>query len=169
MTGPSSPGATSPVHANTVQLLSSGRVLVCDGAMGTMLHAAGAALDRSLPELNLSDPGLVATIHDSYLTAGVDIIQANTFGANRLWLADHGFPDKVAEINRAGVRLARAAADRSGRSVLGAGSGLPGAAGAQRRPVRAPRRSGAGSAPPSGWRCCASRSSTWSRTAPPTC
>ncbi len=71
--------------------------------MGTMLHAAGAALDRSLPELNLSDPGLVATIHDSYLIAGADIIQANTFGANRLWLADHGFPDKVAEINRAGV------------------------------------------------------------------
>jgi len=92
------------------QLLSGQRVLVCDGAMGTMLHAAGAALDRSLPELNLSDPGLVATIHDSYLSAGADIIQANTFGANGLWLADHGFPDKVAEINRAGVRLARAAA-----------------------------------------------------------
>jgi len=66
------------------QLLSGERVLVCDGAMGTMLHAAGAALDRSLPELNLSDPGLVATIHDSYLSAGADIIQANTFGANRL-------------------------------------------------------------------------------------
>src|SRR5689334_8104891 len=86
--------------------------------MGTMLHAAGAALDRSLPELNLSDPGLVATIHDSYLIAGADIIQANTFGANRLWLADHGFPDKVTEINRAGVRLASAAADRSGRNAL---------------------------------------------------
>ncbi len=119
MSGPSSPGATS-----ATQLLSSGRVLVCDGAMGTMLHAAGAALDRSLPELNLSDPGLVATIHDSYLTAGVDIIQANTFGANRLWLADHGFPDKVAEINRAGARLARAAAERSGRNVLVAGLGV---------------------------------------------
>jgi methionine synthase I (cobalamin-dependent)/5,10-methylenetetrahydrofolate reductase len=140
MTGPSSPGATSPVHANTVQLLSSGRVLVCDGAMGTMLHAAGAALDRSLPELNLSDPGLVATIHDSYLTAGVDIIQANTFGANRLWLADHGFPDKVAEINRAGVRLARSAAERSGRSVLVAGSVSPAVTAPQRRRVGAAER-----------------------------
>ena len=93
----------------TSLLRTSQRVLVCDGAMGTMLHAAGAALDRSLPELNLSDPGLVSTIHESYLSAGADIIQANTFGANRLWLGDHGFPDKVDEINRAGVRIARAA------------------------------------------------------------
>jgi homocysteine S-methyltransferase len=135
MTGPSSPGATS-----ATQLLSSGRVLVADGAMGTMLHAAGAALDRSLPELNLSDPGLVATIHDSYLTAGVDIIQANTFGANRLWLADHGFPDKVAEINRAGARLARSAAERSGRNVLVAGSVSPAVTGPQRRRVGAAER-----------------------------
>ena len=135
MTGPSSPGATS-----ATQLLSSGRVLVCDGAMGTMLHAAGAALDRSLPELNLSDPGLVATIHDSYLTAGVDIIQANTFGANRLWLADHGFPDKVAEINRAGARLARSAAERSGRNVLVAGSVSPAVTAPQRRRVGAAER-----------------------------
>ena len=122
------------------QLLSGERVLVCDGAMGTMLHAAGAALDRSLPELNLSDPGLVATIHDSYLIAGADIIQANTFGANRLWLADHGFPDKVAEINRAGARLARAAADRSGRPVLVAGSVSPAVTALQRRRVGADER-----------------------------
>jgi methionine synthase I (cobalamin-dependent)/5,10-methylenetetrahydrofolate reductase len=125
---------------NTVQLLSGERVIVCDGAMGTMLHAAGAALDRSLPELNLSDPGLVATIHDSYLIAGADIIQANTFGANRLRLSDHGFPDKVAEINRAGVRLARAAADRSGRPVLVAGSVSPAVTAPQRRRVGAAER-----------------------------
>ncbi|TVZ05853.1 bifunctional homocysteine S-methyltransferase/methylenetetrahydrofolate reductase [Trebonia kvetii] len=122
------------------QLLSGERVLVCDGAMGTMLHAAGAALDRSLPELNLSDPSLVATIHDSYLSAGADIIQANTFGANRLWLADHGFPDKVAEINRAGVRLAREAADRSGRQVLVAASVSPAVTAPQRRRVGAAER-----------------------------
>jgi methionine synthase / methylenetetrahydrofolate reductase(NADPH) len=134
MSGPSTP---SP---NAAQVLSGERVLVCDGAMGTMLHAAGAALDRSLPELNLSDPGLVATIHDSYLIAGADIIQANTFGANRLWLADHGFPDKVTEINRAGVRLARAAADRSGRNVLVAGSVSPAVTAPQRRRVGAAER-----------------------------
>jgi homocysteine S-methyltransferase len=125
---------------SAAQVLSGERVLVCDGAMGTMLHAAGAALDRSLPELNLSDPGLVATIHDSYLIAGADIIQANTFGANRLWLADHGFPDKVTEINRAGVRLARAAADRSGRNVLVAGSVSPAVTAPQRRRVGAAER-----------------------------
>jgi methionine synthase / methylenetetrahydrofolate reductase(NADPH) len=135
VSGPSSTGTTG-----ASQLLSGERVLVGDGAMGTMLHAAGAALDRSLPELNLSDPGLVATIHDSYLIAGADIIQANTFGANRLWLADHGFPDKVTEINRAGVRLARAAADRSGRSVLVAGSVSPAVTAPQRRRVGAAER-----------------------------
>jgi len=122
------------------ELLSGARVLVCDGAMGTMLHAAGAALDRALPELNLSDPGLVATIHDSYLSAGADIIQANTFGANRLWLGDHGFPDKVEEINRAGVRLAREACDRSDRTVLVAGSVSPGVTALQRRRVGAAER-----------------------------
>jgi homocysteine S-methyltransferase len=124
----------------TAELLSSGRVLVCDGAMGTMLHAAGAALDRSLPELNLSDPGLVETIHDSYLSAGTDIIQANTFGANRLWLGDHGFPDKVEEINRTGMRLARAAAARAGRPVLVAGSVSPAVTAIQRRGVGSSER-----------------------------
>jgi methionine synthase / methylenetetrahydrofolate reductase(NADPH) len=134
----------------TARLLSGERVLLCDGAMGTMLHAAGAALDRSLPELNLSDPGLVATIHDSYLSVGADIIQANTFGANRLWLADHGFPDKVAEINRAGARLAREAADRfssdrfsadrSGTQVLVAGSVSPAVTALLRRRVGAAER-----------------------------
>ena len=53
------------------------QVLVCDGAMGTMLHAAGAALDRSLPELNLSDPVLVSAIHESYLAAGAEIGRAH--------------------------------------------------------------------------------------------
>ena len=132
------PSSAGPIPV--AQLLSGERVLVCDGAMGTMLHAAGAALDRSLPELNLSDPGLVATIHDSYLSAGADIIQANTFGANRLWLADHGFPDKVAEINRAGIRLAREAADRSGRQVLVAASVAPAVTAPQRRRVGAAER-----------------------------
>jgi homocysteine S-methyltransferase len=108
--------------------------------MGTLLHAAGAALDRSLPEVNLSDPGLVAALHDSYLDAGADIVQTNTFGANRLWLGDHGFPDKVDEINRAGVRIARAAANRAGRPVLVAGSVSPAVTGLQRRRVGAADR-----------------------------
>src|ERR1700748_906934 len=133
---------TAPAPAaSLLDLLQSGRrVLVCDGAMGTMLHAAGAALDRSLPELNLSDPGLVSTIHESYLSAGADVIQANTFGANRLWLGDHGFGDKVAEINRAGVRIARAAQGRCERDVLVAGSVSPAVTALQRRRIGSAER-----------------------------
>jgi len=116
------------------------QILVCDGAMGTMLHAAGAALDRSLPELNLSDPGLVSTIHESYLDAGADIIQTNTFGANRLWLGDHGFPDQVDEINRAGVRIARAAQEACEREVLVAGSVSPAVTASQRRRIGSAER-----------------------------
>jgi methionine synthase / methylenetetrahydrofolate reductase(NADPH) len=116
------------------------RILVCDGAMGTMLHAAGAALDRSLPELNLSDPVLVSTIHESYLSADADIIQTNTFGANRLWLGDHGFGDQVDEINRAGVRIARAAQDHCEREVLVAGSVSPAVTALQRRRIGSAER-----------------------------
>ncbi len=132
---------TAAALPGAVGLLGLGqRVLVCDGAMGTMLHAAGAALDRSLPELNLSDPGLVSTIHESYLSAGADIIQTNTFGANRLWLGDHGFGDKVDEINRAGVRIARAAQDRCDRDVLVAGSVSPAVTALQRRRIGSAER-----------------------------
>ena len=130
---------TAPGRAPAA-LLTGQRILVCDGAMGTMLHAAGAALDRSLPELNLSDPRLVSTIHESYLSAGADIIQANTFGANRLWLGDHGFGDKVDVINRAGVRIARAAQDRCERDVLVAGSVSPAVTALQRRRIGSAER-----------------------------
>ena len=126
-------------RTRTTRLLGQ-RLLVCDGAMGTMLHAAGAALDRALPELNLSDPGLVSTIHESYLSAGADLIQTNTFGANRLWLGDHGFPDKVEEINRAGVRIARAAQEQCDREVLVAGSVSPAVTARQRRRIGAAER-----------------------------
>jgi methionine synthase I (cobalamin-dependent)/5,10-methylenetetrahydrofolate reductase len=132
-------GRAPQQRTRTSRLLGQ-RILVCDGAMGTMLHAAGAALDRSLPELNLSDPGLVSTIHESYLSAGADIIQTNTFGANRLWLGDHGFPDKVGEINRAGVRIARAAQEQCDREVLIAGSVSPAVTALQRRRIGAAER-----------------------------
>jgi homocysteine S-methyltransferase len=116
------------------------RLLVCDGAMGTMLHAAGCALDRALPEVSLSDPKLVAAIHESYLSAGADIIQTNTFGANRLWLAGHGYPDQVEEINRAAVGIAREMAGRSGRLVFVAGSVSPAVTARLRRQVGAAER-----------------------------
>jgi methionine synthase / methylenetetrahydrofolate reductase(NADPH) len=116
------------------------RLLVGDGAMGTMLHAAGCALDRALPEVSLSDPGLVGTIHDSYLAAGADVIQTNTFGANRLWLAGHGCADQVGEINQAAVRIARAARDRAGRAGYVAGSVSPAVTARLRRQVGAAER-----------------------------
>ncbi|GAA3082398.1 bifunctional homocysteine S-methyltransferase/methylenetetrahydrofolate reductase [Pseudonocardia yunnanensis] len=110
-------------------------VLVADGAMGTVLHAAGNPLERALPELNLSDPDQVQRIHDSYLATGVELIQTNTFGASRLRLEVHGLGDRTAEINMAGVRVARAAAAAAGRPVFVAGSVAPAVTLQQRRRV----------------------------------
>jgi methionine synthase / methylenetetrahydrofolate reductase(NADPH) len=116
------------------------RVLICDGAMGTMLHAAGNSLDRALPELNLSNAALVSTIHESYLSAGADIILTNTFGANRLRLAGQGFGDLVRDINLAGARIAARAREEAGRQVFVAGSVSPAVTASQRRRVGGPER-----------------------------
>ena len=86
------------------------RAWVADGAMGTMLYAKGAFINRCYDELNLSLPALVRDVHQEYLRAGADLIETNTFGANRKRLATFGFADKVRLINRAGVRIAREAA-----------------------------------------------------------
>ncbi|MBB4929610.1 homocysteine S-methyltransferase [Lipingzhangella halophila] len=123
---------------NLGQTLQNG-ILVCDGAMGTMLHAAGNSLDQALPALNLTNAALVGTIHNSYVDAGVDVIQTNTFGASRLRLSAYGYGDQVEEINRAGVRLAREAA-QAGRSVLVAGSVAPAVNVHQRRRTSAAQR-----------------------------
>ncbi len=90
--------------------------------MGTMLHSAGVPLDQSLSELNVSRPRLVRDLHAAYLAAGADLVQTNTFDANRLRLARVGQQDRVAEINIAGARLAREAVQEAGRPVLVAGS-----------------------------------------------
>lgn len=88
----------------------AGRVLVGDGAMGTQIYAKGVALGRCFDELNLTHPHLVRVIHREYLDAGADVVETNTFTANRLRLAKHGLESKVREINVAGARLAREAA-----------------------------------------------------------
>jgi methionine synthase I (cobalamin-dependent)/5,10-methylenetetrahydrofolate reductase len=88
----------------------SRRALIADGAMGTMLYAKGIFINRCYDELNLSAPTLVAEIHADYVKAGAEILETNTFGANRVRLAGYGFSEKLAAINRAGVRLAREAA-----------------------------------------------------------
>ncbi len=84
--------------------------VLCDGAMGTLLYAKGIFINRSYDELNLSQPDLIRGIHHEYLQAGAEIIETNTFGGNSFRLARHSMADKVDDINRAGVRLAREAA-----------------------------------------------------------
>src|SRR5262252_6452479 len=83
------------------------RVLVCDGAMGTMLYAKGVFINKSFDALNLSNPDLVADVHQQYVRAGADVIETNTFGANRIKLASFGMADQLEAINREGVRLAK--------------------------------------------------------------
>jgi homocysteine S-methyltransferase len=89
----------------------SSRPLLADGAMGTVLYARGIFINRCYDELNLSDPNLITSIHEEYLQAGADVLETNTFGANRFRLTRHGLAEKVAEINAAGVKLARQAVD----------------------------------------------------------
>ena len=101
--------------------------LLTDGAMGTMLHGRGVPFGTCFDELNLSRPALVGEIHRAYIEAGAQIILTNTFGANPYKLATHGLQDKglrsnyLAEINRAGVDLARRVVAASFKDVLVAG------------------------------------------------
>ena len=88
------------------------RPVLADGAMGTVLYARGVFINRCYDELNLSDPSLILSIHEEYLQAGAEILESNTFGANRFRLGRHGLADQVNEINGAGVRIARQAVER---------------------------------------------------------
>jgi len=86
------------------------RVLVCDGAMGTMLYAKGVFINRCFDSLNVMSADTVAEIHQDYVRAGADVLETNTFGANRIKLRSFGLGDKVREINMEGARIARRAA-----------------------------------------------------------
>jgi methionine synthase / methylenetetrahydrofolate reductase (NADH) len=87
------------------------RVLVCDGAMGTMLYAKGVFINKSFDALNVTQPDLVAEVHQEYVRAGADIVETNTFGANRIKLGSFGLADKLQAINEQGARIARHAAN----------------------------------------------------------
>jgi homocysteine S-methyltransferase len=96
--------------------------LLCDGAMGTVLYAHGIGVDGCFEALNVSNPKLVQAIHAEYIAAGADLIETNTFAANRFKLSAHGRADEVREINRAGARLARDVRESMGRDVFVLGS-----------------------------------------------
>ncbi len=101
--------------------LFADRPVLADGAMGTVLYARGIFVNRCYDELNLSDPNLILGVHEEYLQAGAEILETNTFGANRFRLARHGLAGKMAEINAAGVRLARQAVERLKEKQAGSG------------------------------------------------
>ena len=97
-------------------------MLVCDGAMGTMLYAKGIFINRCFESLNETHPDLVTDVHAEYLRAGADVIETNTFGANKMKLRAFGLGDRVRDINTAGARLARQAVEKSGQAAFVAGA-----------------------------------------------
>jgi homocysteine S-methyltransferase len=103
------------------ELLSGKAPILSDGAMGTLLHARGISGEACFELLNLKQPALVAEVHRDYIEAGSQIIQTNTFGANRFKLAQYSLADKLDEINTAGVELARRVVLASFKEVLIAG------------------------------------------------
>src|SRR5437763_11383656 len=107
--------------------------LLCDGAMGTLLYARGIAYERCFDELNLTRPALIQGIHSEYISAGAQIIETNTFGANRAKLEAYNLEGRVRDINRHAVKLAREAREVSGQSVF-----IAGAVGPSGRPLQAP-------------------------------
>src|SRR5438067_2496266 len=109
------------------------RPLLCDGAMGTLLYARGIAYERCFDELNLTRPALIQGIHSEYISAGAQIIETNTFGANRAKLEAYNLEGRVRDINRHAVKLAREAREISGQSVF-----IAGAVGPSGRPLQAP-------------------------------
>jgi methionine synthase / methylenetetrahydrofolate reductase(NADPH) len=92
------------------ELLADGRPHVFDGAMGTMLYASGVYINRSYDELNLRDPDLVREIHRQYLKAGAEVLETNSYGANRIKLATHGLEKELRAINARSAEIARAVA-----------------------------------------------------------
>ena len=125
MNTPTTP-RSSEARTESLRRAAAARILVLDGAMGTMIQRLGLAeadyrgerfahwpsdLKGNNDLLNLTQPDAIRAIHDAYVAVGADIIETNTFNANRISLADYGMEDLAAEINVAGARLARAAAD----------------------------------------------------------
>jgi methionine synthase / methylenetetrahydrofolate reductase(NADPH) len=107
-------------------------ILIADGAMGSMLHDAVGTV-RCFDELNTTEPESVFRVHQAYIEAGAQIIETNTFGANRFKLAPLGLADEVQRLNSRGVKIAREARESAAREVLIAGSIGPLGIGVQAR------------------------------------
>ncbi len=110
-----------PISNPFLDRLKRGPVLA-DGAMGTLLYSRGVSFERCFDELNLSNPALVQEIHREYIRAGAEIVETNTFGANRFKLAHHDLANKAREINLRGVKLAREAREIAGEATFVLGS-----------------------------------------------
>ena len=110
---------------NAFETALAERVLLCDGAMGTLAQATGGRADGPGAELTVIAPELVAALHRRYVDAGADVLQTHSFGASRPCLDRHGLARRVREINLAAARLARGVADAADRPVLVAGSVSP--------------------------------------------
>src|SRR5437867_12531111 len=121
----SSEGEVVPAQAQTrnrfQERLETGPAIVGDGGMGALLSAAVPRL-RTPEEANLRAPDAVVSLHVSFINAGADLIETNTFGANRRKLSHHFLEDDLEQINSAGVKLARDAREVTGRDVFIAGS-----------------------------------------------
>ncbi len=107
-------------------------ILIADGAMGSMLHEAVGS-QRCFDELNATEPEAVFRVHQAYIEAGAQIIETNTFGANRFKLGPHGLADAVQRLNSRGVKIAREARESASREVLIAGAIGPLGLGVQAR------------------------------------
>ncbi|HEX9127968.1 MAG TPA: bifunctional homocysteine S-methyltransferase/methylenetetrahydrofolate reductase [Gemmatimonadaceae bacterium] len=100
-----------PENPLIARLLDPQQVIVFDGAMGTMLYNKGVFINQCYDELNIRAPDLVRDVHKAYKKAGAEVLETNTFGANRIKLAQYGLEAQVAEINRAAAKLARDVAE----------------------------------------------------------
>lgn len=96
-------------------------ILVADGAMGSMLHES-VGPQRCFEELNVTEPEAIFRVHQAYIEAGAQIIETNTFGANRQKLAPLGLAEQAVKFNHRGVKIAREAREAAAREILIAGS-----------------------------------------------
>src|SRR5216683_3711135 len=113
---------TFAVRSAFLERLATGTPILFDGGMGTYLYAQGVPYERCFDELNLLQADLVQAVHRAYISAGAEVIETNTFSANRVALAAYGLEHRVRDINFRGVKVAREAREVSGEPVFLAGS-----------------------------------------------